>query len=215
MKRWVGISVLVLVVHLGGLQTVGLAEEEPFYKQATRAVFRLQVHRSVCTAGKTASQELLQPAGTGFFVQDFMGQEPMLWVITARHVVAASDADLFAKVRLGAENPKDVWLRLPREKWYSRRGSRLGSTSQLPAVVTHDVDDPGHRDQGRVVWPQSAMTAPRRTKRRAGLPPRTDGRFRRGSRAAATTVHASGAPFDAYPSRRQVSGGVVRGKSIR
>lgn len=116
MKRWIGTA--VLVVHLGGLQAVGLAAEEPFYKQATRAVFRLQIHRSVCTAGKISSQEILQSVGTGFFVQDFVGQELVLWAITARHVIAASDADLLAKVRLGAEGPKDVWLRLPREKWY-------------------------------------------------------------------------------------------------
>jgi hypothetical protein len=94
------------------------AAEEPLYSQLTRAVFRLQVHRSVCTAGQGKSAERLEALGTGFFVQDFLGPEPILWVVTARHVVEAANADLLARVRLGRASPSNEWLYLPRTKWF-------------------------------------------------------------------------------------------------
>jgi S1-C subfamily serine protease len=96
------------------------AAEEPLYSQLTRAVFRLQVHRSVCTAGQEKSAERLEALGTGFFVQDYLGPgpEPILWVVTARHVVEAANADLLARVRLGQTPPSDEWLYLPYAKWF-------------------------------------------------------------------------------------------------
>lgn len=95
------------------------AAEEAFYTQVTRAVFRLQVRQSICTAGRPRSAEILVPVGSGFFVQDYLGQEPILWVVTARHVLAEPGADMVAKVRLStAGNSQDVWLLLPREKWF-------------------------------------------------------------------------------------------------
>lgn len=109
--RW-----LVLLLGLWGALPAHAAEE-PIYTQLTRAIFRLQVHRSICTAGQTLSEEQLVPQGTGFFVQDHLGKQPVLWVVTARHVVDGAKADLIAKVRLGSEGPRDVWLYLPRPKW--------------------------------------------------------------------------------------------------
>ena len=116
--RWKG-AIAGTVLVLLSYQPASAAEEEPFYKQATRAVFRLQTHQSVCVAGRSVSEEVFPPVGTAFFVEDYLGPEPILWAVTARHVVAQHvGADLFAKVRLGADKPKDQWLRLPSQKWF-------------------------------------------------------------------------------------------------
>lgn len=134
MSKWLRAGTIGLI--LAGLPVGTLTAEEPFYKQVTRAVFRLQVHRSVCTPGRLRSSEILEPAGSAFFVTDFMGPEPRLWVVTARHVVAAGDADFIARVRLGVDKPQDVWLRLPRDRWYALPdGAREGIFSMDVAVM--------------------------------------------------------------------------------
>lgn len=96
------------------------ATEEPLYSQMTRAVFRLQmVHVPTCTAGQSQSQERLLQTGTGFFVQDYRGEKPVLWAVTARHVVDDANADLIAKVRLESRDAiRKEWLYLPRSNWF-------------------------------------------------------------------------------------------------
>jgi len=112
------------------------AADESFYAQVTKAVFRLQTHKSTCTAGRETSEETLVSQGTGFFVQDFIGPTPVLWVVTARHVVEGADADLLAKVRLGQSPARDVWLYLPRSKWYFLQdGAKAGAFPTDVAVM--------------------------------------------------------------------------------
>jgi|CXWL01.1.fsa_nt_gi hypothetical protein len=109
-------QVLILLLSLWSVLPA-LAAEEHIYTQLTRAVFRLQEHRSICIAGQLRSEEQLVLQGTGFFVQDFPGKDPVLWAITARHVVDGAKGDLIARVRLGSEKPREEWLYLPRAKW--------------------------------------------------------------------------------------------------
>lgn len=112
--RWV-----VLLLGLLSAVPVHGAEVEHLYNQLTRGVFRLQVHVSMCAPEQNKSEELLVNAGTGFFVSDYLGKEPMLWAVTARHVVDEAKVDLIAKVRLESGGSKrEAWLSLPKSNWF-------------------------------------------------------------------------------------------------
>lgn len=90
--------------------------KEAFYDQLTRAVVRIEEHRSICTPGLDWSYEINVPVGTGFFVHDKYKEGSKFYIVTARHVVEER-ADLFARVRISGKSNKYVVLLLPRDLW--------------------------------------------------------------------------------------------------
>lgn len=91
-------------------------DKDTFYEQLTRAVVRLEEHRSICTPGMDWSYEQNVPVGTAFFVIDKYNGISRFFVVTARHVIEKR-ADLFARVRIDSTSNKYVILNLPRGLW--------------------------------------------------------------------------------------------------
>jgi len=96
-------------------------KDELLYDQFTRAIVRLEEHRSICAPGLAWSTEKNVSIGTAFFVSDRLpGKENQgtskYFIVTARHV-AERPNDLFARVQKSPGSPKYFVLKLPSKLW--------------------------------------------------------------------------------------------------
>ncbi len=123
------------VAALGSEESTSDKEpKEAFYSQLTRAIVRLEEHRSLCTPGMDWAREVDASVGSAFFVIDYLEGEYVHFIVTARHVVE-KHADLFARVRMGPESNQTAVLVLPRNLWAFHPTAPAGDEKPIDVAV--------------------------------------------------------------------------------
>ena len=117
------ILILLLIVGCGATNKTYATETKKltFYEQASKNVFQIKRHISVCFEGCEWAKEEDDLVGTGFFVQRKLDNDNQLFFVTARHVVD-KEYDLF----ISSPHPEDaniqLYFKLPKNLWVFHPG---------------------------------------------------------------------------------------------